>query len=89
MTADVHGTAQREYLDGLHLAEVGAELGPDADLAAFTARLGTPQVDAAELRAAAGPPAAPGAAAAVPGEGRPGSRSPRCSGPHGRRRRGT
>jgi uncharacterized membrane protein len=80
MTADVRGSAQREYLDGLraeladlpapemgeilddvggYLADVGAELGPDADLAAFRARLGTPQAYAAELRAAAGCPTAP------------------------------
>lgn len=91
MTADVHGSAQREYLDGLraeladlpapevgeilddvgaHLAEVGSELGPDADLAAFTARLGTPQAYAAELRSAAGYPAASAPAPALaPGSG--------------------
>ncbi|MBW0119056.1 HAAS signaling domain-containing protein, partial [Pseudonocardia abyssalis] len=89
MTADVHGTAQREYLDGLrdalsdlpatevseilddvaaHLSEVGAELGTDADRAAFGARLGTPRAYAAELRAAAGYPSAPQTAPAD-GEG--------------------
>lgn len=73
MTADVHGAAQQEYLAGLRAAladlpdgEVGeilddvgahlAELDPDDDL---VARLGPPQAYAAELRTAAGYPAAP------------------------------
>lgn len=89
MTADVHGSVQRQYLDGLraaladlpapevgeilddvgaHLAEVGAELGPDADLAAFSARLGSPQAYAAELRSAAGYPSA-SAPTPAPGSG--------------------
>ncbi|QJY50196.1 HAAS signaling domain-containing protein [Pseudonocardia broussonetiae] len=80
MTADVHGAAQQEYLAGLRAAladlpdgEVGeilddvgahlAELDPDDDL---VARLGPPQAYAAELRTAAGYPAAPVAVDAAP-----------------------
>ncbi|GAA3225620.1 hypothetical protein GCM10017691_14590 [Pseudonocardia petroleophila] len=79
MTADVHGAAQQEYLAGLRAAladlpagevteildDVGAhlaELDPDDDL---VARLGPPQAYAAELRTAAGYPAAPTAAIAT------------------------
>lgn len=79
MTADVHGAAQQEYLAGLRAAladlphsevseildDVGAhlaELDPDEDL---VARLGPPQAYAAELRAAAGYPAAPTVAIAA------------------------
>jgi hypothetical protein len=42
-----------------HLADVAAELGPDADAAALVARLGTAKAYAAELRAAAGYDAPP------------------------------
>lgn len=42
-----------------HLADVAAELGPDADSAALVARLGTAKAYAAELRAAAGYDAPP------------------------------
>jgi hypothetical protein len=44
---------------GAHLVDLSAELRPGVDLAAFTARLGTPEAYAAELRAAAGYAAAP------------------------------
>lgn len=80
MTADVHGAAQQEYLAGLRAAladlpdgEVGeilddvgahlAELDWDDDL---VARLGPPRAYAAELRTAAGYPAAPVAVDAGP-----------------------
>jgi hypothetical protein len=42
-----------------HLADLRTEVGHDAGAAAFTARLGTPQAYAAELRTAAGYPAPP------------------------------
>jgi len=56
--ADLPPNELTEMLDdvGAHLSDLAAELGPDADL---TARLGTPAAYAAELRAAAGYPAAP------------------------------
>lgn len=49
-----------EILDDVraHLADLTAELGGEADVAALTARLGSPGAYAAELRAAAGYPAA-------------------------------
>jgi uncharacterized membrane protein len=58
--ADLPPTEVGEILDdiGPHVAEVATELGPEGQPAALHDRLGTPQRYAAELRAAAGYPAA-------------------------------
>jgi hypothetical protein len=63
--ADLPAPEVAEILDDVraHLADLTAELGGTVDAAALTARLGPPSAYAAELRAAAGYPAAdPGAA---------------------------
>ncbi|MQA78377.1 MAG: hypothetical protein GEV10_07850 [Streptosporangiales bacterium] len=57
-----------EDLDG-HLAEVGAEIGDDVPYEAMVERLGTPAEYAAELRQAAGLPAAGNAPDSRPGVG--------------------
>ncbi|MFC4945351.1 HAAS signaling domain-containing protein [Pseudonocardia sp. GCM10023141] len=59
--SDLPASEVAEILDDVrsHLADLATELGPDAGTGEFTARLGTPAVYAAELRAAAGYPAAP------------------------------
>jgi hypothetical protein len=58
--ADLPEPEVAEILDDVraHLADLTDELGGDADVAALTARLGPPSAYAAELRAAAGYPAA-------------------------------
>jgi hypothetical protein len=58
--ADLPAPEVAEILDDVraHLADLTAELGGEADGAALTARLGSPSAYAAELRAAAGYPAA-------------------------------
>jgi hypothetical protein len=58
--ADLPAPEVAEILDDVraHLADLTAELGGEADVAALTARLGPPSAYAAELRAAAGYPAA-------------------------------
>lgn len=59
--ADLPAAEVGEILDdvGAHLADLSAELGPDAGLEGLVARLGTPAAYAEELRTAAGYPAAP------------------------------
>jgi hypothetical protein len=58
--ADLPAPEVAEILDDVraHLADLTAELGGEVDVAALTARLGPPSAYAAELRAAAGYPAA-------------------------------
>jgi hypothetical protein len=58
--ADLPAPEVAEILDDVraHLADLTAELGGEADAAALTERLGPPSAYAAELRAAAGYPAA-------------------------------
>ncbi|MHA6621260.1 HAAS signaling domain-containing protein [Pseudonocardia sp. DLS-67] len=58
--ADLPAPEVAEILDDVraHLADLTAELGGEADVAALTERLGPPSAYAAELRAAAGYPAA-------------------------------
>jgi hypothetical protein len=58
--ADLPAPEVAEILDDVraHLADLTDELGGEADVAALTARLGSPGAYAAELRAAAGYPAA-------------------------------
>lgn len=58
--ADLPAPEVAEILDDVraHLADLTAELDGDADVAALTGRLGPPSAYAAELRAAAGYPAA-------------------------------
>ena len=59
--ADLPAPEVSEIVDDVraHLADLAADLDGEPDLAAFTARLGTPAAYAAELRAAAGYPPAP------------------------------
>jgi len=58
--ADLPAPEVAEILDDVraHLADLTAELGGEVDAAALTARLGSPDAYAAELRAAAGYPVA-------------------------------
>lgn len=65
---DLPGNEIEEILDDVrpHLAELEAEMGPDARVEALIERLGTPESYAAELRASGGyPPAADTSAAAT------------------------
>lgn len=63
--ADLPASEVGEILDDVrgHLTDLRTEVGHDAGADAFTARLGTPQAYAAELRTAAGYPAPPVATA--------------------------
>lgn len=69
--ADLPAPEVAEILDDVraHLADLTDELGGEADVAALTARLGSPGAYAAELRAAAGYPAAESEEAARPRHG--------------------
>ncbi len=69
--ADLPAPEVAEIVDDVrgHLADVRAAVGEDADPAALTTRLGTPEAYAAELRAAAGYAPAPPPVAADRGVG--------------------